>query len=83
MRLADAAAFCGEAPSTFEDKVQAGRFPKWRWKEGGRVYWSSAELIEAMECDDAEQSSAAGDPHPRSLTRAQLREIELQRRAGQ
>lgn len=78
MRVEDAAAFCGEAPSTFRAKVAAGRFPGPAWTEGGRVYWRTQDLIEAMEDRDRIATPAATQPP----TKAQLREAELARRGA-
>ena len=79
MRVQDAAAFCGEAVSTFRGKVADGRFPKPAWTEGGRVYWRTQDLIEAME---NAQPIAPDKPMGGSPTQAQIRELELQRRAS-
>lgn len=49
MRVDVAAAFCGEAVSTFKEKVAAGILPKPAWREGRAVYWRTADLILSME----------------------------------
>lgn len=53
LRVADAAAFCGETIGTFRQKVADGRMPKPAWRDKRNVYWRTKDLIDAMESDPA------------------------------
>lgn len=49
MRAIDAARFVGDSVNLFHARVKSGDYPPPRWRERRSVYWSTVELIEAME----------------------------------
>ena len=75
MRIDVAAAFCGEAVSSFREKVTAGALPPPAWREGRAVYWRTSDLIIAMEegavpLKTARQAAAPIDPDELKLAGA-------------